>query len=169
MTITLTKLRQLTIHTVVRLQLSLDFSNYSKGNMFGDAYSPNTMCASLPSGTTKILHKDQFGHSCKWLTLAEHTKNVHWMQQNLANYFEFPAVFSPCQNLTRPPLLGTDPLILLKFGFPPPQGELWHYGHLYPPFIELKPLNPGAAKRELALAISSTESWTKVNANRWVR
>lgn len=145
------------------------FHNYSKGNMFGDAYSPNTMCASLPSGTTHILHKDQFGSTCKWLTVAEHMKNVHWMQQNLADYFEFPAAFSPCQNLTRPPLLGTDPLILSKYGFPPPQGELWHYGHLYPPFIELKPLNPLKAKRELALAIDSTKTWIKKNSDHWVR
>jgi hypothetical protein len=145
------------------------YHNYSKGNMFGDAYSPNTMCASLPAGTMRILHKDQFGHKCKWLTVAEHSQNVHWMQQNLMNYFEFPAVFSPCQNLTRPPLLGTDPLTLSKFGFPPPQGELWHYGHLYPPLIELKPLDPKEANQKLALAISSTKTWTKANADHWVR
>lgn len=137
--------------------------------MFGDAYSPNTMCASLPPGTKRILEKDQFGHKCRWLTVPEHMKNVHWMQQNMESYFEFPAVFSPCSNLSRPALLGNDPNILPKYGFPPPQGELWHYGHLYPAFIELKSLPPIAGKRELALAISSTQEWLKTNANHWVR
>lgn len=108
--------------------------------LYGDGYSTNTICAPVPLGTTLVLEKDRFGLKCKFLSLAEHLQNTQWMQTHVETYFEFPAAFSTCKGLARPPLLGSDPQILAAYGFPEPSSELWHYGHLFPSFVELKPL-----------------------------
>lgn len=111
---------------------------YTKA-LFGDAYSPDTVCSSLPKGIGMVLHKDRFGKKCRWLTRREHEANVKWMQEHVASYYEFPALFSACAgNVSRPTILGEDPKILKTYGFPAPQAELWKYGHLYPALIELK-------------------------------
>jgi len=107
----------------------------------GDAYSPNTVCAPVPAGTTSVLEKDRFGMKCKILTLPEHDENVVWFQQHLLSYFEFPAVWSRCKGLNRIPLLGSDLAALSVAGFPKPEDELWQYGHLFPVLMDLKPLS----------------------------
>jgi len=108
--------------------------------LYGDGYSTNTICTPVPSGTTIVLEKDRFGQKCKFITLAQHDLNTQWMQTHLETYFEFPAVFSACKGLARTPLIGSDPNLLAAYGFPQPTDELWHYGHLFPAFVELKEL-----------------------------
>lgn len=104
---------------------------------FGDAYSPNAVCgAPLPAIVPMVLYKDLFGTKCKYITPAQHNQAVAYYQNNVAAYFEFPALFTACTT-TRPPLLGQDPSILVTHGLPTIEMELWNYGHLFPPFIEL--------------------------------
>eukprot|EP00746_Dinoflagellata_sp_MGD_P027761 gnl/MRDRNA2_/MRDRNA2_165550_c0_seq1.p1 gnl/MRDRNA2_/MRDRNA2_165550_c0~~gnl/MRDRNA2_/MRDRNA2_165550_c0_seq1.p1 ORF type:complete len:395 (+),score=62.10 gnl/MRDRNA2_/MRDRNA2_165550_c0_seq1:84-1268(+) len=129
--------------------------NYTK-ELYGDAYSPQTMCGEIPQGTTQVLSKDQFGAQCKFIALSEHQQNVHWMQTHIKSYFEFPAVFSPCANVTRPSLLGDKSSALQAYGFPSIETELWHYGHLFPCVIEMKPLAPGEIAFETHTAILAT-------------
>lgn len=121
--------------------------------LYGDAYSPNTVCAPVPSPWNFVLHKDRFGHKCKFLSLGEHAENVKWYQDHLQDYFEFPAVFSRCTGLKRKPLLGSDPAVLSQFLFPKPEEELWQYGHLFPALIELKPLAPAEVLPEYQNAL----------------
>lgn len=134
--------------------------NYTK-QLYGDAYSPHTMCGETPLGTNQVLCKDQFGSQCKFISLAEHQQNVYWMQNNIASYFEFPAVFSPCANLTRPSLLGDKPSVLQAYGFPPIETEMWHYGHLFPSVIEMKPLAPGEVVQQTQHAILATVAFAQ--------
>lgn len=128
--------------------------------LHGDAYSPNTVCAPLPQSAAalgKILHKDRFGHRCKWISRGEHANNVKWFQQHIKSYYEFPQIFSRCEGLKRKPLLGSDTNLLNAFGFPQPEQELWNYGHLYPALIELKPFS----KKGMAMKL--------VDGNKWVQ
>lgn len=140
----------------------------SPTKMFGDAYSPNTVCSVLPTNTQAVLHKDHFGHKCKWLSLSEHQMNVQWMQRNLAGYFEFPPIFTPCQHVARAPLLQLtdDPpqlqeMLLRQYGFPSVQQELWHYGHLFPALLELKPVPESDLAKEVKEAIWQTAAFFK--------
>jgi len=112
--------------------------------LFGDAYSPNTVCAAVPPGWNFVLEKDRFGNKCSFLTLPQHSENVKWFQDHIASYFEFPAIFSKCSGLSRLPILGSDPATLALFGFPKVEEELWAYGHLFPALIDLKPLGKDA-------------------------
>jgi len=126
--------------------------------LYGDAYSPNTVCAPVPSPWNFVLHKDRFGHKCKFLSLEEHAQNAKWYQDHVHDYFEFPAVFSRCKGLNRKPLLGDDPAVLSAFGFPKPEEELWSYGHLFPALIEMKPLNPSEVFPEYANALAAVST-----------
>jgi len=117
--------------------------------LYGDGYSTNVICTPVPSGTGFILEKDRFGQKCKFITLAQHNLNTQWMQMHLDTYFEFPAVFSACKGLARPLLLGSNPSKLTAYGFPQPVDELWHYGHLFPAFLELKPLGTSLRPTQL--------------------
>lgn len=139
-------------------------------DLFGDAYSPNTVCTEVPPQTTTVLEKDKFGKICKLLNLQEHGQNVKWFQEHFQSYFEFPPIFSRCTGLARRPLLLNNTEMLKQFGFPTPEKELWQYGHLNPALIILKPLSlthsqanvkgtSSASEMEesLKLAISSSE------------
>jgi len=129
--------------------------------LYGDAYSPNTVCASVPPGWNFVLEKDRFGHKCKFLTLPQHMENVKWYQEHLTDYYEFPAVFSRCTGLARTPLLGSDPAVLTQWGFPEPEMELWQYGHLFPALIEMKPLSPAEVMPEYNNALAATAALYK--------
>lgn len=134
--------------------------------MHGDSYSPNTMCAPVPAGTVDVLYKDRFGKVCKVISLQEHQANVAYFQSVLASYYEFPALFSTCAS-ARSPLLSEAQLV--AFGLPLPWQEIWHYGHLHPPLMELKPNAPAAVAGELAAAIvAATTFATDVAAGRQV-
>lgn len=133
-------------------------------SLFGDAYSPNTVCTAVPPQTTTVLEKDKFGKICKLIKLDEHGRNVKWFQDHFQSYFEFPPIFSRCKGLARQPLLGNKTEMLKQLGFPQPEAELWQYGHLNPALIVLKPLSfvRGASKiseaeESLKLAIESSE------------
>jgi hypothetical protein len=121
-------------------------------SLHGDAYSPNTMCAPLPPGTSEVLHKDRFGKLCRVLTLAEHRANVAYFQGVLASYFEYPALFRDCPGAKRPALL-SGAAQLAQWGLPTEIEEIWGYGHLHPPLMRLKPVVPANAAAELATAI----------------
>lgn len=127
------------MHTCAKMGANL-VRSFAKP-LFGDAYSPNTICSNVPKGWNFVLEKDRFGQKCKILTLDEHRQNVKWFQKHLRSYFEFPAVFSRCSGLKRSPLLGSDPAVLNAAGFPQPVEELWQYGHLFPALIDLTPLS----------------------------
>lgn len=127
--------------------------------MIGDAYSPNAMCAPVPAGTTQVLHKDRFGKLCKFITLPEHAANLAYFQSAIKSYYEYPALFSPCVGLHREPILGHDVNTLAARGLPLPKKELWRYGHLHPPLIELKPVAPAAAAGQLAAAIAAADAF----------
>merc|ERR1719146_620488 len=73
--------------------------------LFGDAYSPNTMCGPLPAGTTEVLEKDRFGKVCRRLTVAQHKANVASFQGVLDWYFEYPPLFRDCPGTKRPALI----------------------------------------------------------------
>lgn len=136
--------------------------------LYGDAYSPNTVCAPVPSPWNFVLHKDRFGHRCKFLTLDEHAQNVQWYQDHVQEYFEFPAVFSRCTGLNRRPLLGNDTSVLITWGFPKPEDELWTYGHLFPALIELKPLERSEVLPEYKNALSAvTELYKEIVTGQW--
>lgn len=109
----------------------------------GDAYSPNTACGGpVPLASTSVLYKDKFGSKCSQLSLAQNGKLVSYLQQNLATYFEFPPLFTPCHT-ARAPILGQDPAILASLGLPAVEHEIWTYGHLFPSFVELQGPDPG--------------------------
>lgn len=137
--------------------------------MFGDAYSPNTVCSALPAGTHAVLHKDHFGHRCKWLSLSEHGMNVQWMQRNLEGYFEFPPIFTPCQGVVRESLMAgltnvqpqLQEMLLRQYGFPSVQLELWHYGHLFPALLELKPVPEFDREKQVKEAVWQTAAFAK--------
>lgn len=136
--------------------------------LYGDAYSPNTVCASVPPSWNFVLEKDRFGHKCKFLTLPEHAANAKWFQDHLHDYFEFPAVFSRCTGLTREPLLGQDPATLSLWGFPQPEMELWQYGHLFPALMELKPLQPAEVMTEYHAALAAVAAvYTEIVTHKW--
>lgn len=139
--------------------------------LYGDAYSPNTVCSAVPNGTTRVLYKDQFGSRCQWLTLAEHAKNSEWMTANLASYFEFPPVFSPCTGTARRPLLGSDVSVLKPLGFPSLDAELWHYGHLYPALIQLNRVPLADQAQQVLDAIAASKAFAKDQRehNGWIR
>jgi hypothetical protein len=123
-----------------------------KKSLHGDAYSPNTMCAPLPDGTSEVLQKDRFGKVCRVLTLPEHKSNVAYFQGVLSSYFEYPALFRDCPGAKRPALL-TGATQLAQLGLPAQQEEIWGYGHLHPPLMRLKPVVPANAAAELETAI----------------
>lgn len=130
--------------------------------LHGDAYSPNAVCAPLPQSAAalgRILHKDRFGHKCKWISRGQHANNVKWFQQHIKSYYEFPQIFSRCKGLKRQPLLGSDVNLLEDFGFPQPEGELWNYGHLYPALIELKPFS----KKKMTMKLVNGRNWVQDN------
>jgi len=136
--------------------------------MFGDAYSPNTVCSAVPPGVNAVLQKDRFGHRCKWLSLSEHQMNVQWMQRNLEAYFEFPAVFTPCKGVAREPLLALtnhppelQEMLLRQYGFPSVHEELWHYGHLFPALLELKSMPESDRAKEAKEAVWQTAAFYK--------
>jgi hypothetical protein len=136
--------------------------------LYGDAYSPNTICAPVPSPWNFVLEKDRFGHKCKFLTLPEHAQNVQWYADHVQNYFEFPAVFSRCKALQRTPLLGGDIASLTEWGFPQPEEELWQYGHLYPALIELQPLPPQEVVPQYQEALSSVAAlYKEIMSGQW--
>jgi len=120
--------------------------------LYGDAYSPNTVCGAVPPGWNFVLEKDRFGHKCQFLSLAQHAENIKWYQEHLTSYFEFPSLFSRCTGLQGParaPLLGQDPSVLEFMGFPKPEDELWNYGHLYPALMDLKALDSAVGPRQV--------------------
>jgi hypothetical protein len=121
-------------------------------SLFGDAYSPNTMCGPLPVGTTEVLEKDRFGKVCKLLTVAQHKANVASFQGVLKSYFEYPALFRDCPGAKRPALI-TDVAQLAMLGLPTETEEIWGYGHLHPPLMRLLPVPPAKALAELQTAI----------------
>jgi hypothetical protein len=121
-------------------------------SLHGDAYSPNTMCAPLPAGTSEVLQKDRFGKICRVLTIPEHKANVAYFQSVLSSYFEYPALFRDCAGARRPALL-RDAAQLAQLGLPSQLEEIWGYGHLHPPLMRLKPVLPANAAAELQTAI----------------
>jgi hypothetical protein len=127
--------------------------------MMGDAYSPNVMCAPVPAGTKQVLHKDRFGKLCKFISLQEHAANLAYFRSAIKSYYEYPALFSPCEGLHRAPVLGRDVSTLAARGLPLPEVELWHYGHLHPPLIELKPTPPALVAGQLAAAIAAADAF----------
>jgi hypothetical protein len=133
------------------LHLSTLARTFTK-NLWGDAYSPNTMCAPLPPGTTEVLEKDRFGKLCRVLTVAEHRTNVAYFQSVLDSYFEYPALFRDCPGAKRPALIASAPQ-LAQLGLPTESEEIWGYGHLHPPLMRLKPVLPANAAAELETAI----------------
>lgn len=124
--------------------------------MVGDAYSPNSMCAPVPAGTTAVLYKDRFGKLCELITVQQHLANLAFLTSTMASYYEYPALYSPCKGGQRAAVLGT-PEQLAHFGLPAAEDELWYYGHLHPPLIELKPLAPAAVATELAAATAAAD------------
>jgi hypothetical protein len=128
--------------------------------LFGDAYSPNTMCGPLPAGTTEVLLKDRFGKECKLLTVAQHKANVASFQGVLDWYFEYPALFRDCPGAKRPALI-TDVAQLALLGLPTETEEIWGYGHLHPPLMHLKPVPPANALAELQTAIQLAVKFTQ--------
>lgn len=128
-------------------------------NLHGDAYSPNTVCSDVPPGWSFVLHKDRFARKCQILTLEQHEDNVHWFQEHIAHYYEYPAVWSDCIDVKRQPLLVKEPQILSMYGFPQPDMELWNYGHLFPSLIELKPLAPDEKEQMLHVAIQAVNEF----------
>jgi hypothetical protein len=128
--------------------------------LFGDAYSPNTMCGPLPAGTTEVLEKDRFGKTCKLLTVAQHKANVASFQGVLDWYFEYPALFRDCPGAKRPALI-TDVAQLALLGLPTETEEIWGYGHLHPPLMHLKPVPPANALAELQTAIQLAVKFTQ--------
>lgn len=136
--------------------------------MFGDAYTPNTVCSMLPTGTQSILYKDRFGHHCKWLSVSEHGMNVQWMQMNLDGYFEFPPIFTPCKLVARASLmtltgvpLQQQEVVLRQYGLPSVQQELWHYGHLFPALLELKLVPQSDNDRNVKEAVWQAQAFAK--------
>lgn len=127
--------------------------------MIGDAYSPNAMCAPVPAGTLQVLHKDRFGKLCKFISLKEHAANLAYFRSAIKSYYEYPALFSPCEGLHREPVLGHDVSTLAARGLPLPEVELWRYGHLHPPLIELKPVPLAAVAGQLAAAIAAADAF----------
>jgi len=123
--------------------------------MVGDAYSPNTMCAPVPEGTKQVLYKDRFGKVCKWITLPEHKTNLAFLQASMLSYYEYPALFSACEGVRETVLSD-----LGAWGLPLPDHELWFYGHLHPPLIQLKPLQPAEVNVQLAAAIQAADLFT---------
>eukprot|EP00746_Dinoflagellata_sp_MGD_P004059 gnl/MRDRNA2_/MRDRNA2_107867_c0_seq1.p1 gnl/MRDRNA2_/MRDRNA2_107867_c0~~gnl/MRDRNA2_/MRDRNA2_107867_c0_seq1.p1 ORF type:complete len:384 (+),score=53.75 gnl/MRDRNA2_/MRDRNA2_107867_c0_seq1:51-1202(+) len=104
---------------------------------FGDAYSTNAVCGGpLPKGMSSFVIKDGFGTKCKLATPQDQHSNLQYLQQQMQSYFEFPVLYTPCKS-PRPPLLDTSTTNLVALGLPSVEGELWHYGHLFPSFIEL--------------------------------
>lgn len=130
---------------------SLQMARTYASVMHGDAYSPNTMCAEVPVGTTFVLYKDRFGKLCELLTMQQHQANVGFMEQALESYFEFPALYTSCAS--KRTALFPDVSALTALGLPTEAAEIWQYGHLYPPLMTLKPLEVGAQAAELAGAI----------------
>jgi hypothetical protein len=120
--------------------------------LFGDAYSPNTMCGPLPAGATEVLEKDRFGKVCRILTIAQHKANVAYFQGVLDWYFEYPALFRDCPGAKRPSLIA-DATQLATLGLPTESEEIWGYGHLHPPLMRFKPVPPAKANAELQTAI----------------
>jgi hypothetical protein len=129
-------------------------------SLFGDAYSPNTMCGPLPAGTKDILEKDRFGKVCKVLTVEQHKANVALFQGVLDWYYEYPALFRDCPGAKRPSLI-TDTAQLALLGLPTESEEIWGYGHLHPPLMRLKPVPPGKAIAELQTAIRLAVKFTQ--------
>lgn len=133
--------------TLTCLNLGSSLARTYTSPMVGDAYSPNALCgAPLPAGTTSVLYKAKFGMECQQISPAQHSLNVQFMQQSLESYFEFPPLFTTCpmQKRGASPILGQDLQSLQAWGLPDVDHELWHYGHLFPSFLELK--LPGGVK-----------------------
>mmetsp|Transcript_48986 Transcript_48986/g.106667 ORF Transcript_48986/g.106667 Transcript_48986/m.106667 type:complete len:381 (+) Transcript_48986:144-1286(+) len=103
----------------------------------GDAYSPQAMCGGEYPRTEYLLYKDKFGSECQYITRSHHESNTQFFSALMESYFEFPALFSPC-NTKRETILSKDVAQLTAMGLPPPDWELWHYGHLHPALFTLK-------------------------------
>lgn len=110
---------------------------------FGDAYSMNAVCGGpLPEKTSNFIIKDRFGTSCTVATRQDQLLNVQYLREQMEVYFEFPVLYTPCKS-PRPPLLDASTTDLVSLGLPTVETELWHYGHLFPSFVELtKPSVP---------------------------
>jgi len=104
---------------------------------FGDAYSTNAVCGGpLPEQIKSFIYKDSFGSKCKMATKEDHQLHLQYLQGQMEAYFEFPVLYTPCTT-PRPPLLDIKTTDLPSMGLPTVEGELWHYGHLFPSFLEL--------------------------------
>lgn len=114
--------------------------DYPEKHMYGDAYTPSAICdRRLDTNTTSVLYKDRAGKVCREIKVAEHQKNLRYMQQNTAKYFEFPPVYTKCANRydvarNRQQLLHETEMPAM---FPKAELEVIKYGHLFPVYVEL--------------------------------
>jgi len=62
-------------------------------------------------------------------------------------------------------LMGVQPqlqeIVLKQYGFPSIQQELWHYGHLFPALLELKPMPEWDRANQIKEAIWQTSAFAK--------
>jgi hypothetical protein len=132
-----------------------------KDYLYGDAYSPNAACGEKLSSDSNenFLYKDKFGGECTYIDAATQNGLATFLEKNMEKYYEFPPLYSEC-NLKRPPVLHQNAAgfaYLQGFGFPKVKDELWHYGHLFPAFIELK--TPGLPL-DMFINTSSSSIWS---------
>jgi len=127
-------------YTCGKMKMKRDFP--FKEYLYGDAYSPNAACGEKLSATNKeqFLYKDKFGGECTYIDAAKQNGLATFLEKNMEKYYEFPPLYSEC-NAKRSSILHNNEAglaYLQGFGFPRVKDELWHYGHLFPAFIELK-------------------------------
>lgn len=109
---------------------------YYDDNWRRDVYSFNTVC-SKPEETAGVPYKDQFGRINKMLSMEEHTENFAYLNSHLDVYYEFPAVWDPCNSHPRYQSLLAKEEVQSFRGLPSTTMEP-EYGSLYPPYVKLK-------------------------------
>lgn len=104
-----------------------------------NCYNFAWMCDPLPKGTSRVEIGSAFmpGSSAINISLADHKKNIAYLQNHLATYFEFPAIYDGCANDTSASLLSSENE-LAWWGLPNLEEETYAYSHFPPPYVQFR-------------------------------